>query len=97
MNKHTLTLMGGRPNELRISATVLHEAVGALIEGARLATRFAVEGESVRKGPRPAWLDAACDFEITGLSPGSALSSRSSARMTTDSASKPRSTSSANS
>jgi hypothetical protein len=73
MNKHTLTLMGGRPNELRISATVLHEAVGALIEGARLATRFAVEGESVRKGPRPAWLDAACDFEITGLSPGSAV------------------------
>jgi hypothetical protein len=73
MNKHKLTLLGGLPGELRIAATVLHEAVGALLEGARLATRFAVEGESVRKGPRPAWLDAACDFEVTGLSPGSAV------------------------
>ena len=41
MNKHKLVLLGGLPGELRISATVLHEAVGALIEGARLATRFA--------------------------------------------------------
>lgn len=73
MNKHKLTLLGGLPDELRISATVLHDAVGALLEGARLATRFAVEGESVRKGPRPAWLDAACDFEVTGLSAGSAV------------------------
>lgn len=73
MNKHKLTLLGGLPDELRISATILHEAVGALIEGARLATRFAVEGESARKGPRPGWLDAACDFEITGLSAGSAV------------------------
>lgn len=73
MNKHKLTLLGGRPDELRISATVLHEAIGALLDGARLATRFAVEGASVRKGPRPGWLDAACDFEITELSPGSAV------------------------
>lgn len=73
MNKHALTLLGGRPDELRISAPVLHQAVGALIEGARLATRFVVDGESQRKGPRPAWLDAACAFDITGLSQGSAV------------------------
>ncbi len=73
MNKHTLTLLGGLSDALRISATVLHEAVGALLDGARLATRFAVEGESTRKGPRPVWLDAACDFEVTGLSAGSAV------------------------
>jgi hypothetical protein len=73
MSKHKLVLSGGLAGELRISATLLHEAVGALIEGARLATRFAVEGESVRKGPRPAWLDAACDFDVTALSPGSAV------------------------
>ena len=72
MNKHKLTLVGGPHGELRISAALLHEAVGALIEGARLATRFAVEGESVRKGPRPAWLDSACAVEITGLTAGSA-------------------------
>ncbi|KIG13502.1 hypothetical protein DB30_08014 [Enhygromyxa salina] len=38
-----------------------------------MATRFAVEGESIRKGPRPAWLDAACAIDITALSPGSAV------------------------
>lgn len=73
MNKHRLTLLGGGSEGLRISATVLGEAVGALLDGARLATRFVVEGESARKGPRPAWLDAACDFDITGLSAGSAV------------------------
>lgn len=73
MHEHRLTLLGGHGGELRVSATVLHEAVGALIDGARLAARFAVEGESVRKGPRPAWLEAACDFEITGLFSGSAV------------------------
>lgn len=65
--------MGGHQAELRVPASVLLEAIGALIDGARLATRFAVEGESLRKGPRPTWLDAACDFQITGLSPGSAV------------------------
>ena len=73
MNKHKLTLRGGPHDELRVSAAVLHEAVGALLEGARLATRFAVEGQSVRKGPRPAWLDAVCAVDIIGLSPGSAV------------------------
>jgi len=73
MNKHTLTLIGGPQQELRVSAAVLREAIGALLEGARLATRFAVEGESVRKGPRPAWLDAACAVDVTGLSAGSAV------------------------
>jgi hypothetical protein len=73
MSKHKLTLLGGPSAELRVSATVLQEAIGALLEGARLATRFAVEGESVRKGPRPTWLDAVCDFEVTGLSAGSAV------------------------
>lgn len=71
MKKHKLTLVGGLRDELRVSAWVLHEALEALLQGARLATRFAVEGESVRKGLRPAWLDAACAVEITGLMPGS--------------------------
>jgi len=73
MNEHKLTLMGGPRDELRISAALLQEAIGALLEGARLATRFAVEGESVRKGPRPAWLDSACAVDITGLTAGSAV------------------------
>ncbi|MEO2005476.1 MAG: hypothetical protein ABGY41_15420 [Candidatus Poribacteria bacterium] len=73
MNKHTLTLMGGLHGELRVPAHVLLEAVGALVEGARRATRFAVEGQSVRKGRRPSWLDAVCTIDITGMSAGSAV------------------------
>jgi hypothetical protein len=68
-----MTLLGGTHGELRVPADVLLEAVGALLEGARLATRFFVEGESTRKGPRPAWLDAACNVEVTGLAAGSAV------------------------
>jgi len=73
MHKHTLTLLDGHQGALRVPASVLHEAIGALIDGARYAARFAVEGESVRKGPRPAWLDAACAIDITALSAGSAV------------------------
>ena len=73
MNKHKLTLMGGDHSELRVPAAVLRESLDALLEGARLATRFAVEGQSVRPGSRPAWLDAACAVDITGLSAGSAV------------------------
>ena len=72
MKKHTMTLLGGPHGELRVPADVLLETVGALLEGARQATRFFVEGESTRKGPRPAWLDAACKVQITGLTAGSA-------------------------
>ena len=73
MKKHTMTLLGGAHGELRVPAHVLLETVGALLEGARQATRFFVDGESTRKGPRPAWLDAACTIEVTGLTAGSAV------------------------
>ena len=73
MKKHTMTLLGGTRGELRVPADVLLETVGALLEGARQATRFFVEGESTRKGPRPAWLDGACNVEVTGLTAGSAV------------------------
>lgn len=73
MKMHALTLLGGTRGELRVPADVLLETVGALLEGARQATRFLIEGESTRKGPRPAWLDAACRVEVTGLSAGSAV------------------------
>lgn len=73
MKKHTMTLLGGARGELRVPADVLLETVGALLEGARQATCFFVDGESTRKGPRPAWLDAACTIEVTGLTAGSAV------------------------
>jgi hypothetical protein len=73
MKKHKMTLLGGTYGEHRVPADVLLETVGALLEGARQATRFFVEGESTRKGPRPAWLEAACNVEVTGLTAGSAV------------------------
>ena len=73
MKEHKLTLMGGAADQLRVPASVLQEALGTLIEGARAATRFAVEGESTRQGTRPAWLEAACAIEVTALSAGSAV------------------------
>jgi hypothetical protein len=71
MNPHRITLLGCPAEELRVAADVLAEALSALVDGARLATRFAVEGQSVRQGPKPAWLDAACSIDVTGLEPGS--------------------------
>lgn len=72
MNEHKLILLGGPRGELRVPADILLEAVSALLEGARQATRFMMDGESTRKGPRPAWLDAVCRIEVTGLTAGSA-------------------------
>ncbi|MBN2195943.1 MAG: hypothetical protein JW751_24205 [Polyangiaceae bacterium] len=72
MRSHTITLQGG-PADLRVPADVLVELLGALQDGAMRAARFAVEGESVRKGPKPAWLDAIGRFEITGPTQGSAI------------------------
>jgi hypothetical protein len=73
VTQHRLTLLGGRPGELRVSADALQEMLAALMEGARQATRFVVEGQSVRRGTKPAWLDAACQVEITQLSGGSTV------------------------
>jgi hypothetical protein len=74
MKQHRLTLLGGtKRDELRVPADVLLETVSALLEGARQATRFFVEGESTRKGPRPTWLETVCRIEVTGLDPGSVV------------------------
>lgn len=73
MNKRTMRLCGAASEDLRVPADVLVEVVASLVEGARQATRFFVEGQSTRKGTRPSWLDAACGFEVTGLTPGSVV------------------------
>lgn len=73
MKQHTVTLLGGSPGELRVPAEVLRETLGALLEGAQRAARLFVEGESVRPGARPAWLEAVCAVQVTGLESGSAV------------------------
>lgn len=77
MRHHTITLQNGTSQDdasgLRIPADVLAELLGALKEGAIRAARFVVEGESIRKGPKPKWLDAVGRFDVTGLTQGSAV------------------------
>lgn len=73
MNKHILTLLGGSADELRVPMDAFVEVLAILADGARQAARFAVEGESRRKGPRPTWLDAATRFDLVGLTAGSAV------------------------
>ena len=73
MKRHTLRLLGGPGGELRVPADTLIDALGALLEDAQRAARLFVEGESVRPGARPAWLDAVCAVQVTGLESGSAV------------------------
>ena len=74
MNSHTLTLFGGGSSEsLRVPAAVFNETLGLFLEGIRRATRFEIEGESVRRGQRPGWLDELCRVDLTGLTAGSAV------------------------
>lgn len=68
-----MRLLGGPGASLRVDADLLREALAVLLDGARQATRLVVDGESTRKGPRPAWLDAACRLELTGLAAGSVV------------------------
>lgn len=69
--QHKLVLMGGSPDEVRVKASTLKDVIEAMMEVARAATRFYVDGVSQQKGARPAWLDAACDMDILGLAAGS--------------------------
>lgn len=73
MKRHALRFLGGHADDLRVPAQALVEAVGALLEGAERALCLLVEGGSVRPGSRPAWLDAACRVEVTGLAARSAV------------------------
>lgn len=73
MNRYTITIHGGRDGKLRIGASALRDLLDALIDGARQATRFAVEGVSVRPGARPAWLDSLCKIDVTNLRGGSTI------------------------
>lgn len=68
-----MRLIGGPDPGPRVSASVLVEAVSALLEGAQRAVRLRVEGESVKQGARPSWLDAVCRIQVTGLASGSVV------------------------
>jgi hypothetical protein len=73
LKRHRLVLEGGDGAQLRISGDQLAELLTALMEGARLALRYQVEGISNPPGPRPRWLEACTSQVITGLRAGSAV------------------------
>lgn len=54
-----------------ISLNKLKAVAGVLTEGAERALRLAIEGQSIKKGPAPAWLSNSTDFILAGISKGS--------------------------
>lgn len=72
MKSHKIFLEGATKGGLRVPASVLRGLLAALEEGVRQATRFAIDGESTKKGPMPKWLDDAWEsVDFLGLEPGS--------------------------
>ncbi len=57
----------------QIKAASCHRLIGALLRTAESAVRLAATGEGARRGRRPAWLEAAVDFTMSGLAPGSTV------------------------
>lgn len=47
------------------------ELLRTLVEGCQRATRLQHEGRSSARGPVPRWLEAAADFDVTDIRPGS--------------------------
>lgn len=69
--RYTVSLKGlGTPHGA-ISFSALRKVLDALHEGSERALRLAIEGESVRTGPIPAWLAKSADFVLTGIKKGS--------------------------
>lgn len=72
MKNHKLKLLGpSKDGTLHVPLATLIDVGSALLEGARRAARFEYEGESVRKGQRPTWLEQLCDIDVRELSYGS--------------------------
>ncbi|HET8774303.1 MAG TPA: hypothetical protein VFP80_10945 [Thermoanaerobaculia bacterium] len=71
--RHTVRLSGDRARGARITASVLGELTGVLLDATRGALRVRVEGRSTAHGSVPAWLRAAADFDILGIETGSTV------------------------
>ncbi len=54
-----------------ISFNTLKTITEILSQGAERALRLAIEGQSVKKGPAPAWLSKSTDFILAGIQKGS--------------------------
>lgn len=73
MLKHTIRLKGPRAKGARISGATLRTLLDLLVEGCRKSIRLRVDGRSTVRGTPPRWLEDAAEFELVGLSEGSAV------------------------
>ncbi|HEX9728604.1 MAG TPA: hypothetical protein VGA37_08875 [Gemmatimonadales bacterium] len=73
MIKYYVRLTGPDVREGSLSGSVMAEVLHILADGARRALRLRVEGRSTARGPAPSWLARGADFQVTGLTSGSAV------------------------
>jgi hypothetical protein len=73
MTQYFVRLKGPDVQGGRIAGSVLAELLRLLVDGTRRAVRLRVEGRSTARGPAPAWLGEASEFEVVALQEGSAV------------------------
>src|SRR5437867_9558691 len=71
--KYQLMIKGLPSSDGTISVRSLTALLTKLVDCAERGLRLAVEGESVKRGRAPDWLERAVDFTLTGLAPGSTV------------------------
>lgn len=71
MDARRISLEGGSARGAVISASVLHELLGVMLECSRKAVLLLVEGRSSASGDGPPWLDDAVAFDVVGFAEGS--------------------------
>ncbi len=69
--KYKLKIQGLNTPPGTISIRALKDLVDTVIEASERGLRLAVQGESVKRGPIPAWLARSLDLTVTGLKKGS--------------------------
>lgn len=71
--KYQLRLNGLNTPDGTISVRVLKDILNKLTLFAERGLRLAIEGQSVKKGPLPSWIEKSTDMTITGLETGSTI------------------------
>lgn len=71
MSSYKISLTGDGVKGKRVKASVLSAVIDTLIDGAKGSVRLRIDGRSSAPGASPSWLDAVCDFDITGIVEGS--------------------------
>ena len=71
--RYQLKIKGLPSREGTISVRSLMTVLSKLVDCAERGLRLAVEGESLKRGRLPEWLDRAVDFTVTGMATGSTV------------------------